>query len=86
MADERIVGGLSCSEVLALLPRYVEGELSSAELDHLATHLGGCENCTRFGGRYATLAAEVKRDLGPPEQLPPELEARLRAALERANQ
>jgi len=52
MKGERHVGGLWCSEVLALLTRYLDGDLTADELALVQAHVGGCDACARFGGAF----------------------------------
>lgn len=75
--DERLVGGLRCSQVLAVLSSYVDGELPLAERAQVDEHLRGCDGCARFGGEFnATLQALREHLLGAPCD-----EARLRRRL-----
>ncbi|MCO4746655.1 MAG: zf-HC2 domain-containing protein [Proteobacteria bacterium] len=46
-------GGLWCHEVLGLLDRYVDAELTPSELSAVTEHVGGCDVCASFGGAYA---------------------------------
>ncbi len=58
MQGERIVGGLACSAVLALLPEVVAGTIGAGDRAKVALHLAGCSVCERFGGAYgATVRA-----------------------------
>jgi anti-sigma factor RsiW len=52
MKGERRLGGLWCSEVLALLTRYLDGDLNDAELSAVKAHVTGCSACATFGGAF----------------------------------
>lgn len=81
MATERRVAGLLCSEVLAELSEYLEGELPAARVAQIETHLAGCDWCERFGREFAGTVAELRSRLKDPEPVPAELEAKLAARL-----
>jgi hypothetical protein len=66
MKGERAVGGLRCSEVLALLPEYVAGTLGAPEQTRLGEHVGGCSVCERFGGSYAAAVQQLRASLSTP--------------------
>ena len=56
--DEKIVAGISCNAVLAVLSDYLDGDLAPAERDRVEAHLRGCDACARFGGELrATIRA-----------------------------
>ena len=52
MKGERHVGGLWCSEVLALLTRYLDGDLTNDELAMVKAHVTDCSACAQFGGAF----------------------------------
>ncbi|MFL5264469.1 MAG: anti-sigma factor family protein [Anaeromyxobacteraceae bacterium] len=82
IANEKVVGGLSCSEVLERLSDYLDGDLPAAERGKVEEHLRGCEGCTRFGGEFrATVTALRARLVGV--AAPPQVRERLREALRR---
>ena len=66
MKGERLVGGLRCSEVLALLPDYVAGSIAVPDLARLQAHVGGCPLCVRFGGQYAAAVQQLRASLAAP--------------------
>lgn len=66
MASEPVVAGLRCSQVLAMLIDYVEGDLGPEERARLEAHVAGCDGCTRFGGRYASVIAALRQGAGEP--------------------
>ena len=67
MADDREVAGIRCSEVLARLSAYLDGELDDAEVE-------------RFGGKFADAVSRLREE-ALPEEVPPEVSQRLRRAL-----
>lgn len=80
-APERTVAGLSCSQVLARLGDFVDGDLPATEVARVRAHLDGCDGCARFGAGYGAIVEELRRagDAG----LDPEVAGRLRARLDR---
>lgn len=61
MADlDRVVGSLRCRDVLALLPDFVDGELSSEVLGRVTEHLRGCTTCEKFGAEYGELVGLLR--------------------------
>ena len=60
MASEREVAGVRCSEVLAELSEYLDGELPGPRRDQLQAHLQGCEACERFGGQFAQAIRQLR--------------------------
>jgi anti-sigma factor RsiW len=81
MATNRVVGELACFEVLERLSAYLDGELSEASLRQVEVHLGGCQECTRFGGEFGEVLASLRQRLGAAEDVPEGVAARLEAAL-----
>lgn len=79
LKDERVVGGLSCSSVLADLSRLLDGELPEAEASLLKAHVSGCDVCERFGRRFAGIILELRKELRAPEPIEADVAARLRA-------
>lgn len=75
------VGGLRCSEVLAELSEYVDGELSAERSSQIEAHLMGCSNCERFGASFSGVVRSL-RDCPEPGPLTSELRARIQAAAE----
>lgn len=63
MLEERIIGGLRCSDVLARLSDYVDGELPRAEVESIDIHLRGCDLCERFGGEFADAIKALRERL-----------------------
>jgi RNA polymerase sigma-70 factor, ECF subfamily len=54
-AQERNVSGMTCSEVLAVLSDYVDGDASCADRARIETHLRECSVCARFGGHFSRI-------------------------------
>ncbi len=65
MKGEREVAGLRCSEVLADLGDYLDGELSPSRKATIDAHLSGCDICERFGGEYAGVVRALKASASP---------------------
>jgi len=83
MAQDRLVGTLRCSEVLARLSEYVDGELALEEGAEIEAHLRGCTVCERFGGRFAHTVRSARMSLGAAPAVDDEFVSRLSAALGR---
>jgi len=64
MGQSRVVGTLSCAEVLERLGDYVDDELADGERARVDAHLVGCSVCERFGGRYASMVHDLRIGLG----------------------
>lgn len=79
---ERVVGGLSCSQVLERLSDYLDGDLAPAERAQVETHLRGCEGCARFDGQFQATVRALRAELTRSPGLPPGLRERLRRAIE----
>jgi anti-sigma factor (TIGR02949 family) len=80
--NEKVIGGLSCSEVLARLSDYVDGELSDGDRARVEAHLRGCDGCARFGGEFRATVQALRTHLGAAAEVPRELNERLRRALD----
>lgn len=70
MKGERRVGGLLCSEVLADLSEYVDGQLDAARRGAIEAHVAGCDVCARFGGTFGKVVERL-RAAGPSSRPPP---------------
>ena len=83
MKNEKIVGGLSCGQVLERLSDYLDSELGEQARAAVEEHLRGCDGCTRFGGEFkATVVALRDHLIGLPAPTT-RLRARLAEALDR---
>jgi anti-sigma factor RsiW len=61
MQGEQQIGGVWCSEVLALLTRFLDGDLGEDELAVLKAHVGGCSRCAQFGGAFQQVIGALRR-------------------------
>jgi anti-sigma factor RsiW len=77
MIGDRLVGGLWCHEVLAVLSDYVDGELSVTVRDQVEAHVKGCDVCERFGGEFTHVIKEIRSLLQEPPPLDSDLAERL---------
>lgn len=78
-AEDRVIAGLSCTEVLARLSAFLDGELAEAEVARMRAHVGECVTCERFGGRFAEAVQRLREAEAP--ALDAGVEERLAAAL-----
>jgi anti-sigma factor RsiW len=81
MATNRQVGPLWCSDVIALLGDYLDGELTPAQLRDVEQHLAGCPECTRSGGEFGAVVQALAAGRRP--AVSAELAQRLEVALAR---
>lgn len=63
MAEDREVAGIRCMQVLVKLDDYIADALPEADREQIEAHLRGCDWCTRFGGRYASLVSTLRGSL-----------------------
>lgn len=80
--DEKVVAGLSCGDVLALLSDYLDGDLAPEARQQVEAHLRGCEGCARFGGEFRTTVQALRVHLRRVTAVPPAVLDRLRVALD----
>lgn len=79
---DRVVAGLRCRDVLALLPHYLDGDLDPEALAQVRAHLDGCDTCEKFGAEYGALVAQLRRGQRP-AVVNDEVRARIVERLER---
>ena len=79
---ERTVAGLRCSEVLARLSDYIDGELDAAEVQDVEDPLLGCPNCERFGKNFGSLVVSLRSAPDSAHPVDSELVPRLLAQLD----
>ncbi len=82
---ERTVGGLRCSEVLARLSDFLDGELEKSDVARVEEHLLGCPNCERFGDNFGAMVVSLHRQADRPEPVDSELVSRLLSQLDELN-
>lgn len=58
--SSRLVGGMWCHEVLAVLSRHLEGDLDADAVAKVTAHVVGCDNCARFGAAYAAVTDAIR--------------------------
>jgi anti-sigma factor RsiW len=80
--NERVIAGLSCSDVLARLSDYLDDDLAPEERGRVEAHLRACEGCARFGGDFAATIRALRAHLGAPTGLSRDQAERLRRALD----
>lgn len=78
-AGNRIIAGLSCVDVLGRLSAYLDGELAEPEIERIRAHVGACQTCERFGGRFAAAVQRLRE--ARPAPLDADVDARLAEAL-----
>jgi len=73
MKGERVVGGLSCGQVLDRLSDYLDDELGPDARSAVEEHLRGCDGCARFGGELRETVRALREHLlagpHPPSRL-----------------
>ncbi len=79
LAENRVIAGLSCTDVLERLSAFLDGELPEAEVARIRAHVGECVTCERFGGRFAEAVKKLREAEVP--ALDADVDERLAAAL-----
>ena len=77
------MGSLRCSDVLARLGDYVDGELAATGAAEVEDHLRGCTVCERFGGRFSRAVRAARAALGAAPPADERVLQRVRTALGR---
>ena len=78
---QRLVGGLWCGDVLAVLSDLLDGGLSPEGGDRVRAHLAGCGECSRFGKEFGRVVRALGERRGTADGPGPEVEARLSSRL-----
>ena len=81
MKNERVVGGLSCGQVLDRLSDYLDGDLADPDRAAVEMHLRGCDGCARFGGELRATVHALRDHLLAAPAPPSRLRQRLAEAL-----
>ena len=81
LPGERIVAGISCSEVLADLSGYLDGELDPARVAQIEAHVSDCRVCAAFGDGFGRMLATMRSRMRVPDALDRALADRLLASL-----
>ena len=84
MSNQKTINGLSCADVLSLLPDYLDGTLEADVLEKVKGHLNACDWCERFGGDYAATVRSIRKHLKTEPRRSPDASRRLRRLLDKA--
>jgi len=79
---EREVAGLLCSQVLAVLSQYLDGELEAETARRLEAHAMDCDLCRQFGREFSAVVSSLKDKLAEVEPLERPMAERLWSGLE----
>lgn len=82
MEKEKFVSGFWCSQVLAILSQYMDGELDRGSAARVAEHVQSCESCRRFGAEFTAVVNSLKSQLAEPDPVDPSVAKRLWSRLE----
>lgn len=82
MKGERIVGGLSCGQVLERLSDYLDDDLVREARAAVEMHLRGCDGCARFGGELRATVRALREHLRSATASSPGLVERLGRVLD----
>jgi anti-sigma factor RsiW len=80
--EERIVAGLSCSDVLTHLSELIDDEIDAETRQRVIEHVQGCNWCEEFGGRFSAIVTAL-RNRSAAEPLDADVVKRLREHLNR---
>jgi anti-sigma factor RsiW len=79
---EKVIAGLRCSEVVELLSEYLGGELAPERRARVEEHVTACDQCGRFGARFARMVELLRDGLTVAASPSDEVLERLDAALD----
>jgi anti-sigma factor RsiW len=82
---ERVVAGLRCREVLAMLAEYVDDSLGADERASVEAHVRECAQCAAFGHSYSQVVTALQKTLQQGDldlAMTERLEERLREGLD----
>ena len=79
--NEKVIAGLSCTQVLERLSDYLDGDLPEADSTSIEAHLRGCDGCARFGGEFRSVVESLRVNLARSRSLPAGFRERLRKAI-----
>jgi anti-sigma factor RsiW len=79
---EREVAGLLCSQVLAVLSQYLDGELDAETARRLEAHVMDCDLCRKFGREFLAVLSSLREKLAAVEPLEEPVAERLWSELE----
>lgn len=82
---EKTVAGLRCSQVLAALSDYLDGELDATMVSQVENHLLGCPNCERFGKGFGSMVVSLRRETELPRSIDSEWVTGLLTRIDRLN-
>lgn len=51
---------MNCTQFQSLLDDYIDGSLSTIQLSHIQSHLGGCEHCQHYYSQSTKLITALK--------------------------
>ncbi|NUP95192.1 MAG: zf-HC2 domain-containing protein [Planctomycetaceae bacterium] len=81
MNNDRILAGIACTQVLAKLSDYFDGELAPEVSAQIEAHVRQCDNCARFGGAFTAIVAGLRKSIEAPSSSASAATARLRSRL-----
>jgi anti-sigma factor RsiW len=61
---------MNCDELVELVTAYLEGALSPADTDRVATHLAGCDGCATYVKQFRTTVDALGRLPSDATELP----------------
>ncbi len=81
MPNDREVAGMRCMQVLEVLSDYLDDLLSAERKLQINEHLLGCNWCESFGGRFADMVQQIRREMAQADQAPRAMVERLYSKL-----